>query len=326
MVPIGKCRFDLVLEPVSGKAVPVHRGEVMRITQVEGEQCVDLNAFNLHDYKEHLCTGATEERGLRPKEGDFVWSQPPRYRPIINILSMPPSCATELHGARCNAAMFEMSHGFEIHSNCQDTLAESIGEYGLTPDDVHNTFCLWMNSQWDDKSWWLLPNTGKKGDYVDLLALIDLLMVTAICGSGDVGPISNFSLKPIRIQVFEKSNETEDLVAVYEKRYFGLKNQRTPTDFRVRDIKATRELVRDSTYKPNFPNYPLVKRQIEVDLSSDEYVKLQSLRQELRRTSDGDALMSAFLVWWIRNKSKGAIPPVWRAYSTPGSLARLFEQ
>ena len=37
MIAYGKNRFDLVLQPISGKAVPVHRGEVIRITQVEGE-------------------------------------------------------------------------------------------------------------------------------------------------------------------------------------------------------------------------------------------------------------------------------------------------
>ena len=52
MISYGKERFDLVLQPISGKAVPVYAGEVLRIIQVEGEQCVDFNAFNLHDYKE----------------------------------------------------------------------------------------------------------------------------------------------------------------------------------------------------------------------------------------------------------------------------------
>jgi uncharacterized protein YcgI (DUF1989 family) len=45
MISYGKERFDLVLQPISGKAVPVYAGEVLRIIQVEGEQCVDFNAL-----------------------------------------------------------------------------------------------------------------------------------------------------------------------------------------------------------------------------------------------------------------------------------------
>ena len=48
----GKAREDFVLEPIEGRALPVLKGEVLRIEQIRGGQCVDFNAYNLHDYKE----------------------------------------------------------------------------------------------------------------------------------------------------------------------------------------------------------------------------------------------------------------------------------
>ena len=51
-----------VLEPGTGKAIELLRGEILRIEQIEGGQCVDFNCFNLHDYKEFMHTGHTQMR------------------------------------------------------------------------------------------------------------------------------------------------------------------------------------------------------------------------------------------------------------------------
>ena len=59
----GNKRLDVEMPPVTGKAVPVLKGEILRITQVAGGQCVDFNCFNLHDYKEHMSVGHTRRQG-----------------------------------------------------------------------------------------------------------------------------------------------------------------------------------------------------------------------------------------------------------------------
>ena len=54
MTEYGTKRVELILEPVTGKALPVYRGEVLRMVQVDGQQCVDFNAYSLYDYKEFM--------------------------------------------------------------------------------------------------------------------------------------------------------------------------------------------------------------------------------------------------------------------------------
>jgi len=41
----GAKRDDFVLQPVTGKAIPLYKGEVLRITQEVGGQCVDFNGY-----------------------------------------------------------------------------------------------------------------------------------------------------------------------------------------------------------------------------------------------------------------------------------------
>ena len=58
----GAVREELIIQPITGKAIPVRSGEVLRISQVEGGTCVDYNAYNLHDYKEWLDCGFNRTR------------------------------------------------------------------------------------------------------------------------------------------------------------------------------------------------------------------------------------------------------------------------
>ena len=45
---------------------------------------------------------------------------------------------------RCSAYLYESAYGFAVHTNCHDIQAEAQREYGLTPDDVHDSFNLFM--------------------------------------------------------------------------------------------------------------------------------------------------------------------------------------
>jgi len=304
----GAKREDILLQPVSGKALPVYRGEVLRIIQVDGEQCVDFNAFNLHDYKEYMSTSNTRRaHGFRVKQGDLIWSVQSRDRPMFCILEMPDTCATDLLSGRCKASR-HYPEGFTpeeygIHTNCQDTIAACIGEYGLTPDDVHDSCNLWMNTQWDSNGRTsTLRNMGRKADCIDLLSLFDTLSVPVICGGADS---NNFSYKPIQIQVYKASAQTEALVASLERRHGPA--QRTLKDFRIKEIKAKRELRHDPNYVPEFVNFPMKTRRIAVQLSQTQYAGLQTMKKLLDAKDDGACLRTAFFLWYDRNRRKAPL-------------------
>jgi uncharacterized protein YcgI (DUF1989 family) len=302
MSEYGTKRTDIILQPVTGKALPVYRGEVLRIVQIEGQQCVDFNAYNLHDYKEFLEASNTRgHHGFRPRKGDLLWSQYSRNRPMYAILEMPPTCVTDVaRGGRCTASTFQ-STGLGLHTNCQDTFAESIREYGLSPDDVHDSFNMWYNTEWDSAGeTYITHNTGKKGDTVDLLALFDTLAVPVVCGSGDVRASSNYALKPIQVQVFEASAKTLSVADRLATEYGRF--QRTLKDFRLQTIKTDRELRPDPSYKPEFLNFPLVYRSIEVKLNQEEHARLQALYARGFGRTEGEALIAGFFIWYQRNR------------------------
>jgi uncharacterized protein YcgI (DUF1989 family) len=302
-VQYGALQADLVLQPVTGKALPVLRGEVLRLVQTEGEQCVDLNAFNLHDYKECMSISSTRSaNGFRLALDDLIWTIHSRDRPMYQVLALSEHCVTDLLGGRCRAASFDR-RGYGLHTNCQDTLAAAIGEYGLTPDDVHDALNLWYNTEWDadgrGRTNW---NTATPGDYVDLLAIMDTLAVPVICGSGDVRITSNFWLKPIRVQVFAASPDTLARAAAVEREHRGFIGQRIPADFAVSAIQADRALTRDPAYVPQFVNYPLQTRTIPVPLTPAELGQAEALVAKGFAKSVPEALRLALLLWYTRHR------------------------
>jgi uncharacterized protein YcgI (DUF1989 family) len=296
---------ELVLQPATGKAIELRRGQVLRIEQVVGEQCADFNVFNLNDYREYFHTGRTRHmHGLNPSTGDFLWSAPPRERPMAAIVADTVKTNDILY-PRCSAFIFEYQYGLPVHTNCHDMQAEAQREYGLTPDDVHDSFNFFMNTGVDAGGRpFIGPNNARKGDYVEVLALFDLLVVPNVCGA-DVMATSSFELKPLKIAVYNAApGELEEI----EKRpeLQPRTNQRTPADFKVKQIRVERELSRDPDYAPEFTNYPLVVEEVAVDLDDDQAALLDGLVAGGEAGSnDAEALRHAFFSWWIKRYMNG---------------------
>jgi uncharacterized protein len=299
----GKRRLELVLQPVSGKALPVYKGEIIRITQLEGGQCVDFNCFNLDDHKEYMSVGHMRREDFHPKDGQFIWSIPPRYRPMMKILSMSKTCIADALAARCSAVIFESHYGIDDHPNCQDTLAEAIGEYGLTPDDVHDSLNLWMNTEVEHIGYYTVWNGGKAGDYVDMMAIMDVLAVPVTCGSGDLWVTSNFSYKPIKVEIFEATAATKSEAAKDWKTHASLKSQKTPKDFLQPTIRTNPELVADPDYKPNYVNFPIEWKDIEVTFTNEEFMSIWGYRGTIGDT-DEEVVRTLFFHWYLDNRKK----------------------
>jgi uncharacterized protein len=285
--------WEWVMEPGTGKAVELLKGQILRIEQVEGGQCVDFNCFNLHDYKEFMHCGRTRTvHGFHPSRGTFMWSAPPRERAMLYILEDTYG-RNDVLFPRCSAYVYESAYGFDVHTNCHDIQAEAQREYGLTPDDVHDSFNLFMCTEvtLDGHATMTRQNT-KPGDHVDLLALIDVLAVPNVCGA-DVMRTSNFSLKPVKLTVFAATDA--DLAAVPATPV--LRSQRTPAAFRNPTIKADRPLRRDPAYVPEFPNVPIVVSDLPVALSAEESEMLRRLKRDIY-DDDAAALRDILFSWW----------------------------
>jgi hypothetical protein len=239
--------------------------------------------------------------GLHPGKGDFLWSAPPRERPMIFILEDTVGTNDALY-PRCSGFLFEYHYGLPVHTNCHDIQTESQREYGLTPDDVHDSLNFFMHTGIDQAGRpYIASQKSKKDDYVDLLMLIDTLAVPNVCGA-DVMLTSDFELKPLRLTVFEAIDA--DMARVPETPRYS--NQRTPADFKIKQIKADRELRRDPDYAPEFTNVPITLTELDIPLAADEAGMLQAIKATGRYgETDGEVLRFVLFSWWIERFMHG---------------------
>ena len=285
---------ESVLEPGTGKALELLAGQVLRIEQIEGAQCVDFNCFNLHDYKEFMHVGRTRTlHGLLPTAGHFLWSAPPRERAMMYLLADTARCNDVLF-PRCSANLYESLYGLPVHTNCHDIQAEAQREYGLTPDDVHDSFNLFMCTEIDGQRAGIKRQHSKPGDHIELLALMDVLAVPNVCGA-DIMRTSNFSIKPVKLVLYRASER--EIASVPALATYA--TQRSPNDFLQSRIKPDRPLRRDAAYRPRFTNVPLQFTSLEITLSAAQYAELgRAGLAGYYGTDDGAALRDVLFTWW----------------------------
>lgn len=306
----GRMRADILVTPISGKALPVFKGEVYRIVQLEGGQCVDVNAWNLHDRREFMDTSIMRRQGIHTPKGGFLVSNSPRNRLLMQIIEMSPENKADVIMHRCSRALLEAVWDVYPHSNCQDSIAEAAREYGLTPDDTHAVMCPWTPSRVDEDGY--VRGIGYEsrfdtlGDIMDMLALEDVLTSTCICGIADYSNLGNFFPRPIRLQVFESSPATLEMVENVARRFPPLKGQLTPKDFRIRrgeDHEYAINPEPDPAYEPDFVYWPQKEVVVDCELSADEYAAVRTMVESKRRDDDEDAVRRGVMEWYLMNRT-----------------------
>ncbi|GAA1650690.1 DUF1989 domain-containing protein [Actinoplanes couchii] len=233
-----------VLEPGTGKAFAVPAGHVLRVEQIAGGQCVDLNVFNLHDRRERLHAGRTRGmQGPHPGLGDVLWSNAPWERPIMAIVAS--TTRTDTTFPFCSRLIYRAIFGVQDRTNCQEIQNEAQREYGLAPWELHESVNLFMYTADGE----ILRNESGPGDHIVLLALTDLLAVPNVCGD-DLTACNNFGLRPVSVSVTPGSAAELSLgqEAVARAAGLGLPEPQ--------HLPAPQPLHADPSYEPAFPYLP----------------------------------------------------------------------
>jgi uncharacterized protein len=183
-------RSRIEIPAKSARSVELAKGAVVRIVNTEGHQVVDTWAFVAADPAECLSMehsrSATYRILFRP--GDTLVTN--RFRPILTILAdTSPGIHDTLHAA-CSAGSNLFYGASATHPNCEENLQQAMLERGVELDRIPCPWNLYEHAPvapdgaLSDK-----PSAARAGDYVELRAELDLVLVCSACPS-TVGNIS----------------------------------------------------------------------------------------------------------------------------------------
>lgn len=195
---------DFVIPARTGKAFEVRKGQIMRVTEIEGKQVADVDAWNLHEPRERMDVISSMFIGLNFRKIDRVYSN--RYNLMFNVIA--DEVGVNAFGSHCSPLIYQELYkghsGLKGHANCFENLTEAIKPFGLTRDDVHDCYNIFMKVDVaPDGTMAIRAPESKKGDFVEWQAEIDCLVAISAC-PGDIAPTNDYKPKPLGIKILER--------------------------------------------------------------------------------------------------------------------------
>ena len=195
------CVDNRHLAPQTGTALRLRRGQVLRITDPEGEQVSDLIAFSNQDQDEWLSSGRSIDYAntIYLTTGHVLYSN--RSNPLLTILKDTVGRHDFLL-TPCSPETFKIIYRHQgHHPSCFENLVMSLAKFGVNPDRIPTTFNVFMNVMVSAKGeLTIAPPLSKAGDTIEFRAEMDLIIGITAC-SAEIS--NNYRFKPIDVEVLE---------------------------------------------------------------------------------------------------------------------------
>jgi uncharacterized protein len=190
------------VEPRTGVAFEVRKGQTFKVVDPQGEQVADLLAFNRDDVREVISSGRTLDYAgkIYLTKGDKLYSN--RSRVLLTIVEDTVGRHDFLL-TPCSADTFRIIYGDEHpHHGCFGNLAMALAPYGVEPDQIPTAFNVFMNVPINAETGELKvePPLSRAGDHVVFRAEEDLIIGLTACSALQS---NNYAFKPIDVDIIE---------------------------------------------------------------------------------------------------------------------------
>jgi uncharacterized protein len=197
--PPDDVRLDAVLPAASAVSVALAAGQRLRLQQLKDGQCVDLHAV-APGGRSFSAARTRAVHGINPTIGASLWSTAPEAALLSIVADTAPG--HDLCFPPCSALEYQHHAGVGGHLGCAElhaaVRARRDPAASWTGDDVLN---LWLPSAVDDdgrlRSW---PAACRRGDFVELVAQLDVVVTLSACPD-DLFGSSQYEPGPVRVIV-----------------------------------------------------------------------------------------------------------------------------
>ena len=183
----------------------IRRGQVLRITDIEGRQGVDFLCYNATQPEERYHAPNTIKAAgtLQLTQGHALYSDD--ARPIFRISA--DTCGPhDTIGGCCSEVSNALLYGVTQCRGCRENFLEALAPHGLGRRDIVpnvNLFCrvpVYDDGKLAERVF--VEGKSGPGDYVELTAEMDALAVISNCPQIN-NPCNNGTPTPIRVSIYE---------------------------------------------------------------------------------------------------------------------------
>lgn len=175
------------IEPRTGVAFELKRGQYLKVIDPHGGQVSDLVAYSAVDIREVISNGRTfdYEETINLSKGNRLWS---------NRSNVMLTCVEDTVGRHdflltpCSRATFRHFYPDKPeHRGCFGNLAAALEPYAIQEDNLPTAFNIFMNVPVHADSGTLSvdPPSSKAGDFIELRAEMDLIIGLTACSAYD---------------------------------------------------------------------------------------------------------------------------------------------
>ena len=174
------------------------KGDVVRLTDLKGNQVGDVWAISARDHDEYLSTATTRMLSGRlfPRVGEPFFTT--RDRPILTFMKDTSPGFHDMLFASCCDALYR-KRGHMNHRNCRDNYFEAIARAGVRHANIPDPVNIFQNTPArPDGSFLYGVTMSAPGDYVELRAEMDCVVVVTACSSERINAGAS---TPMRLEV-----------------------------------------------------------------------------------------------------------------------------
>lgn len=199
---------EIIIPKCSSKAFLLKKGQVLRVIAHEGKQVADIRFINAHDYREQFAAynsislNAIEGIGGR-KKITKLYSKPPWQNVMLTVID--DKVGQHLMGSQCTPKFYEIL-GQPGHISCSELFDRCLAPYHLSFIDLDSAgvFNAFMPVDYLDDEFGTMafkPPSCEKGDYIDFLAEMDVIVAATSCPADNV--VNDYNPKGMKYQIME---------------------------------------------------------------------------------------------------------------------------
>lgn len=198
----GKVIEDTVVAACDPWSAEIKKGDVLRLVDLKGQQAIDLLCYSLANKAERYNAANTIKlnNSIYLGQDTVLWSV--RARPMMTIVADSCGRHDTLYGC-CSVEVDKVRFDKEdVSGGCQQNFEKELAKHGMDEKDIvaNVNFFMYVPVR-EDGHIAIADGLSKPGDYVDLRAEMDVLVVISNCPERD-NAAAGYEPTPVQVTVY----------------------------------------------------------------------------------------------------------------------------